>query len=218
MAKTAKGVAPPDKTRPTILVNSALWVEFRKWAKGQGKTLPKAVEDALRGAMIKQQAEICTAGDGKEREDLTALDGEPENRSECDRCATEINTDNEGVIVDGSLLCAKCHADDQLPRCSGCGETGELSPDGSGDLVCEDCLRSDEAGLTVEHITSCVRCSAVVDLDVAGSGEIIPDVGVMCERCLDKEDGEPEICAGCGKQHSTCGRKLGCQDCDGFEK
>lgn len=69
MAKEAMGNTQPGKTRPTILVNSALWVEFRKWAKGQGKTLPKAVEDALRGTMIKQQAEICTAGDGKERED-----------------------------------------------------------------------------------------------------------------------------------------------------
>lgn len=67
--KEVRGNAPPDKTRPTILVNSALWVEFRKWAKGQGKTLPKAVEDALRGAMIKQQAENCTTGDGKEKKD-----------------------------------------------------------------------------------------------------------------------------------------------------
>lgn len=65
MVKEARGDTPPGKTRPTVLVNSTLWVEFRKWAKGQGKTLPKAVEDALRGAMIKQQAETCIAGDGK---------------------------------------------------------------------------------------------------------------------------------------------------------
>lgn len=70
MEKEASGDTPPAKTRPTILVNSSLWVEFRKWAKGQGKTLPKAVEDALRGAMIKHQAENCIAGDGKEKEDV----------------------------------------------------------------------------------------------------------------------------------------------------
>ena len=69
MVKEAKGVAPPGKMRPAALIDSALWEEFKGWAKGQGKTLPKAVEDALRGTMIKQQAEICTAGDGKERED-----------------------------------------------------------------------------------------------------------------------------------------------------
>ncbi len=67
MVKEAKGVAPPGKMRPAALIDSALWVEFRGWAKGQGKTLPKAVEDALRGAMIKQQAEACIAGDGKEK-------------------------------------------------------------------------------------------------------------------------------------------------------
>lgn len=66
MAKEARGNTPPGKTRPTVLVNSALWVEFRKWAKNQGKTLPKAVEDALRGVMIEQQAETCIAGDSKE--------------------------------------------------------------------------------------------------------------------------------------------------------
>ena len=65
MAKTAKGVAPPGRMRPTVFINSALWAEFRAWAKGQGKTLPKAVDDALRGAIIKQQAEACIAGDGK---------------------------------------------------------------------------------------------------------------------------------------------------------
>ena len=65
MAKEARGSTQPGKTRPTVLVDSALWVEFRKWAKGQGKTLPRAVEDALRGAMIKQQAENCMAWDGK---------------------------------------------------------------------------------------------------------------------------------------------------------
>ncbi len=150
--------------------------------------------------------------------DLTLLDYEPENRSECDRFSTEINMDNEGVVVDGSLLCAKCHADEQLPRCSWCGEAGELSPDDSGDLVCKDCLRADETGEGIEHIVSCVQCSTVVDLNVAGSGEIIPDVGVMCERCLNKDAGEPEICAGCGKQYSTCCHQPGCQDCEGFEK
>lgn len=119
-------------------------------------------------------------------EDLTALDGEPEKQSECDRCTAEINMDNDGVIVDGSLLCAKCHADDQLPRCCACGEPGELSPDTGGDLVCKDCLRADETGRAVEHIMSCVQCSAVIDLNLAGSGEFVPDVGAMCERCLEK--------------------------------
>lgn len=67
MAKETKRGAPPGKTRPAVLVNSALWAEFKGWAKGQGKTLPRALEDALRGATIKQQAEACIAGDGKEK-------------------------------------------------------------------------------------------------------------------------------------------------------
>lgn len=72
MVKEARKNTPPGKMRPTTLVDSALWAEFRIWAKGQGKTLPKAVEDALRGAMIKQQAETCITGDGKEKEDGVA--------------------------------------------------------------------------------------------------------------------------------------------------
>lgn len=69
MAKAVKGVTPPGKMRPTVFIDSALWAEFRGWSKEQGKTLPKAVEDALRGAMIKQQAGSCIAGDGKEKGD-----------------------------------------------------------------------------------------------------------------------------------------------------
>lgn len=153
-----------------------------------------------------------------EPEDLTVLDGEPENLLECACCTARINTHNEGVIVDGSLLCANCHAEDQLPRCCACGEAGELSPDDSGDLVCKDCLRADPIGTAAEHVTSCVQCSAVVDLNVAGSGEIIPDVGVICERCLNKDAGEPEICSGCGNQYSTCGYQPGAGDCEGFSR
>jgi len=69
MVEEAKRVAPSGKVRPAALIDSALWAGFKEWAKGQGKTLPKAIEDALRGAMIKQQAETCIAGDGKGEQD-----------------------------------------------------------------------------------------------------------------------------------------------------
>lgn len=59
MEKTAKGVAPPGKMRPTVFIDSALWAKFRVWAKEQGETLPRALEDALFGAMINQQEEAC---------------------------------------------------------------------------------------------------------------------------------------------------------------
>jgi hypothetical protein len=165
-------------------------------------------------AMLVTEEKQPTAA--SEPEDLTLLDDEPENRSECDRCTAEINTDNEGVMVDGSLLCAKCHADDQLPRCCACGETGELSPDAGGDLVCKDCLGADEIGRAAENITLCVKCSAVVDLSLADSGEDVPGAGVMCAQCLNDEDGEPEICSGCGKRFPACGHLPVVDNCEGF--
>lgn len=175
------------------------------------------VSQAEVNAILNLEAEQPTTADAPE--DLTALDDELVNRSECDRCTAEINTDNEGVIVDGSLLCAKCYADNQLPRCSGCGETGELSPDAGGDLVCKNCLLADPSGRVAEHITSCVMCSEVVDLNVAGSGETVPGVGVLCEKCLNKDvDEQPEICSGCERQHLTCGYQPGAGDCEGFGK
>jgi macrodomain Ter protein organizer (MatP/YcbG family) len=68
MTKEVKGGDRPGKKKKTVIVDHALWMEFKRWAKEQGKTLPKAIEDALRSAMIKQQAEVCIAGDGKEEE------------------------------------------------------------------------------------------------------------------------------------------------------
>lgn len=133
--------------------------------------VPQAELDAILDLEAEQPA---PAG---ELEDLTTLNGEPEKQPECDRCTAEINMDNEGLVVDGSLLCAKCHA-------------GDLSP----------------------------QCSAVVDLNVAGSGEPTPDAGVMCERCLSKDAGEPEICSGCGRQYSACGYQPGAGDCEGFTR
>lgn len=124
------------------------------------------------------------------KEDLTMLDGEPESLLECSYCAGRINTNSEGVLIDGLLLCAKCYADDHLPCCCACGEQEELSPDAGGDLVCKNCLLSDPLGRAAEQFASCVQCSAVVDLNVAGSGEIVPDVGVLCERCLNEDIGE----------------------------
>ena len=61
-----KNVTPPGMSRPAPLIDGELWADFKKWAKAQGLTLQKATEDALRGAMIKKQAEDCMAGDGKE--------------------------------------------------------------------------------------------------------------------------------------------------------
>lgn len=119
-------------------------------------------------------------------EDLTALGEESESILECSCCAARIDTDRDGVLIDGLLLCVKCHADDQLPSCCACGEREELSPDAGGDLVCKECLLADPTGRGAEHITSCVQCSAVVDLNVVGSGETVPGVGVLCERCLKK--------------------------------